>query len=126
MLTENEVVDTMCDLLRGHGYGIESCCHDTERGDDIVAVAQGSRRLHVECKGAVSRKGNRINAWREAGGALFNAIRDIEKPGQPDDVAVAFPDVVDYHNVMDGLESFCKREKLLVYWVNENRSVRKW
>ena len=55
MLLEDDVVDAVVELLKQHGWAIESVAHAHERGDDIVA-AKGGLRLCVEAKGAGSSK----------------------------------------------------------------------
>jgi Holliday junction resolvase len=55
VLTEDDVVDPVCDHLETAGYEIMRRCATTQRGDDIVAVRRRSSiALYIEAKGETS------------------------------------------------------------------------
>jgi hypothetical protein len=58
--------------------------------------------------------------------ALFNAVKKTENRENADDVAVALPATDNYRRRMDGLHAFCKRQRIAVYWVSEDGTVRPW
>jgi len=54
-LTENDVVDAVCDRLESAGWTVTQRLTTTQKGDDIVAQL-GTVRLAVEAKGATSAR----------------------------------------------------------------------
>jgi hypothetical protein len=57
MLTENDVVESMCGYLEDAGYRILKRCNTAEKGIDIVALLPDvSRRLLIEAKGETSAR----------------------------------------------------------------------
>lgn len=55
ILTEDQVIDAVCEYLEERSWRILVRARATERGGDIVAV-KGERRLVIEAKGAGSSK----------------------------------------------------------------------
>jgi Holliday junction resolvase-like predicted endonuclease len=56
MLTEDDVVEAVCQHLQASGYRILSRCATTQRGEDIVAEHPSGVTLRVEAKGETSSK----------------------------------------------------------------------
>jgi hypothetical protein len=83
-------------------------------------------RLAIECKGESNAKNQWDNAWRNVSHALFNLIKDTENPDNKDDIAMALPDTNDYRRRMDGLQIFCKKQRIAVYWVSASGEVDAW
>ena len=71
MLSEEDVIEAVCDFLKERGYEIEQQLGPTEHGYDIIAkkgVPLGMVSMYVEAKGATSSK-NTSNRF----GRAFNA-----------------------------------------------------
>ena len=56
MLTENRIVDLVCDQLEFDGLTISQKLDTTQTGIDIVAVSETGKKYFVEAKGATSSK----------------------------------------------------------------------
>lgn len=130
MLLEDNVVDAVADLLRQHGWTIESVAHAHERGDDIVA-AKGGVRLLVEAKGEGSSKigsrrygqpftGNQVGS--HVGVAVVRALRwaslGVVRP------ALAFPDNPHHRGQIDPIAPALERVGVGVFWVTSDGRVR--
>ena len=116
-MTEDEVVLTVGAWLRQEGYRVEDYCLGTQKGDDIYAV-KGGRKFYFECKGTVSKAGSDLNHWRNASGALFNAIRDANVKRPNDRHGIAVPDGPEFRDLIGDLSDFFLRESLMVLWVS--------
>jgi hypothetical protein len=124
-ITEDDVKNGVAALLKRRGFKTVEVRLGTRKGPDVEAVNPDSgRRLVVECKGETEAANQWDRSWRNASGALFNAIRLTEK--FDDDVAIALPDTDDYRRRMGSLEEFCARQGISVYWVAEDGAVRQW
>jgi len=52
VLTENDVIDAVCDYLEAAGYEILQRSHTKQKGTDIIAKRpEGPGRLLIEAKG---------------------------------------------------------------------------
>ena len=129
MLTENQVVDTTCLWLEQQGWEIESRCHDTSQGDDILASSSGTE-IAVECKGAISPKTmlpfHSSYIWRSISGALFNTIRNIERPRSGRIDAMALPNTQEFRAMTNILQEFCERNNVYVFWVVPEGVAEVW
>lgn len=126
MLTENDVVDIMQAWLEEQGYKIESCCHNTEKGDDIHAIDRNSKNLYVECKGEISKAGNKLNYWSNASGSFFNAFRDTVGFRPEAKHAIAIPDIENFHSLFDCLRPVFYSYGITVFWVKDTGEVTAW
>jgi hypothetical protein len=123
VLTENDVVDAMCEWLERNGLRVESYCKDSKPGDDIHAVDEHGRNLFVECKGAVSKSGNNLNHWANVAGCFFNAVRDAVVLRPADTHAIAIPDIAELHGLLDGLVDTLLGLGIAVFWVSDGLTV---
>ena len=123
LLTEDEVVDLAVSFLEEHGYKIDGTCKNTARGDDIAATFVDGSRLFVECKGAISRQGNELDAWLNSAMAVFGAIKESEQLRPEHRHAIAVPDIESYRKTLGPLNAFFAREKITLLWVQASGSV---
>src|SRR5579864_2278568 len=57
MLTESDVIASVCRFLKRRNFQITKFCRETEHGKDILALApDGKRQVTVEAKGETSSK----------------------------------------------------------------------
>lgn len=124
-LTEDTVVDGLCEWLVSEGWEVLSSRHATAPGDDVHAK-KGDIEIFIECKGAVSKNGRTLDHWKCAAHAVFNAIRDAEC-FRPDHLhGVAIPDSEKYRNLVGLLRSFFARENIAIFWVRSAKEVEVW
>ena len=126
-ISEDDVKNGVAAWSKRRGFKNVKARLGTSRGPDVEGVSSSSgRREIVECKGESDAPKQWDRAWRNVSYALFNAVKRTENPDNADDIAVALPDTDNYRRRMDGLEAFCKRQRIAVYWVSEDGTVRPW
>jgi hypothetical protein len=127
-MIENQVVDLMRAWLPTQGYEVVKYRHGNQQGDDIAARNRNGAFLKIECKGSQSNsmgpEFGKDTKWRNAAYAFFNQMRLSEKEPQ-NEVGIAFPDDSYYRALMKDLETFCKKNRVRIFWVSEN-SVSEW
>lgn len=127
MISEDYVKMTMADWLKSQGYTDVIPRMGRANGIDVEGKHPRSGiRIAIECKGESNAKNQWDNAWRNLSHALFNLIKDTERPDNNDDIALAIPDTTDYRRRMDGLYAFCQRQGITVYWVSSSGEVDCW
>ncbi|MEW6247828.1 MAG: hypothetical protein AB1555_14110 [Nitrospirota bacterium] len=126
-ITEDQVKNAIATWLKHGDFDVAPPRLGMRRGFDVEALnSKPGKRLVVECKGETEAANQWDRAWRNVSYALFNAIKQTENPQNRDDVAVALPDTRNYRERMDGLQAFCARQKIAVYWVSEGGGVQPW
>jgi hypothetical protein len=93
VLTEDDLVDAVCDHLETAGYEIMRRCATTQRGDDIVAVRRRSSiALYIEAKGETSNRPtskrygkafSRSQCRDHVANAFYTAARMMDAEGMP-------------------------------------------
>lgn len=127
MITEDNVKLAMKFHLVGLGYLDVQVRLGTAPGIDVEGIHPLSGcRLAIECKGETAAAGQWDRAWRNASAALFNAVKTTEDKSNVDKIALAFPDTQHYQGRMEGLQNFCRKQKIEVYWVAEDGRVHNW
>ena len=112
MLTENDVVDAVCESLREEGLVIIQALDTSQRGVDVIAESpDGACRVLVEAKGQTSSKpatrkyGRRFSPAQvhtHVSKALFKAVELL--PAEPDGktrVVIALPKTRDHTRQID-------------------------
>jgi hypothetical protein len=126
-ITEDKVKKAVEGWLENRGFKEVKARLGTEKGHDVEGVSPVSgKKLVVECKGETDAPNQWDRAWRNACYALFDSIKGIENPQNVDEVAMALPDTENYRKRMQGLQAFCKRQRIAVYWVSEDDMVQPW
>ena len=127
MISEDFVKGSMADWLERQGYTHVQARLGTANGIDVEGRdVESGLRIAIECKGESKAKNQWDNAWRNLSHAFFNLIKDSEDPDNNDQIALAVPDTSDYRRRMNGLQSFCRKQGILVYWVSGSGEVDAW
>lgn len=130
MLTEDKVINLLCDHLRRNGWTIQRTAMPNQRGIDIVATQAGVR-LEVEAKGEGSSKpgtnryGNafdRAQVQHRIGEALLTALAVASRDSAQ--AAIALPDVPRHHSVADPILPALHQLGIIVFWVGEDGTAR--
>lgn len=127
MISEDHVKETVAGWLKQLGYTGVQARLGTAKGIDVEGKHPDSGvRLAIECKGESNAKNQWDNAWRNLSHGLFNLIKDTEDPDNNDKVALAIPDTDDYRRRMSGLQAFCSKQGIAVYWVSGDEVIDVW
>ncbi|MFP4462215.1 MAG: hypothetical protein ACLFO0_00005 [Guyparkeria sp.] len=127
MISEDHVKEAMGEWLKNKGYTAVTARMGTAKGIDVEGVDPSTGKLiAIECKGESNAKNQWTNAWKNLSQALFNLIKESENPSNNDTQALAIPDTDDYRIRMSGLENFCHRQGIAVFWVSETGHVDVW
>lgn len=126
-ITEDDVKNAVATWLKQRVFKNVEPRFGTSQGFDVEGVSSMSgKRLVVECKGETDASNQWDRAWRNVSHALFNAVKKTEDRENLDDVAVALPDTQNYRRRMGGLQAFCERQNIAIFWVAEDGTVRPW
>ncbi len=135
MLTENDVIDAVCDYLVAAGYKILRRSHTKQKGTDIIAKRpEGPGRLLIEAKGETSAdprtKGygtpfDSAQVQVHVAEAFRTAARfHDEHHSSGDFVGVAFPDTRLHRKYLGQVKSAIDSLGIPVYFVQRDRSVK--
>lgn len=125
-LTENDVVDRVCDCLEEHGWEIRTRATTVEHGVDIEAV-QNDRRIVVEAKGATSANSTsarfgkpftRNQIYSHVSKAVYAAAAAVNDSDGVVHSAVAFPDTPNHRHFVKRVEGALNRLAIGVFWVS--------
>ena len=134
MLTEEHVIEAVCDYLSDRGYVIDQQCRTTQHGIDIIATqASSGVTLRVEAKGETSnRKGsrrfgkgfNRGQSRIHVAAALYAAIATKDAHLAPNDrVGIALPSTNHHREFISRIEPTLKMLGIAMFWVGSDRQV---
>ena len=125
MITEDHVVDAVCQALIAHGYSIKQRATVVQHGYDIVAQ-KDERDLVIEAKGAGSSKvgtarfGKEFNSGQvfdHVAKAVLKALR-VSSSGDAR-AGIAFPDNTLHRREVGQVATALRRAGIGVFWVNE-------
>ena len=136
MLTENDVVDAVCEHLIQNGFTIQNQLTTRERGIDIVALnpATGAEIL-IEAKGETSSKGHTKRFGEpfhsaqvkvHVAEAFYKAVSLQSNASGAQQSAMAFPDTILHRRYLEHIRPAVDMLGIEVFLVNHNRIVRKW
>lgn len=129
MLTENDVIKTVCKYLQRKDYRIISVAHTTEKGHDNVASHPCGEMLYIEAKGETStlktskRYGIPFSSKQitsHYARALLKTLITIS-PGKSAGIAV--PHIQAYERLIHSTKHVLLAFNIKVYLVNQNGSV---
>jgi hypothetical protein len=129
VLTEDVVINSLCEHLGADGWKIVSKAMPDQRGTDVVATRAGVR-LEVEAKGEGGSKADKKRFGKpfdqaqvkvHAGEALLKALAVVAK-GRAQ-AAIAFPDSRRHRSVVAPVRPALDRLGITVFWVSENGRV---
>jgi hypothetical protein len=136
MLTENDVVESVCRLVKAHGYEVHRQLTTKERGFDIVARKQGAHvvELRVEAKGETSSKETTKRYGRpfdtaqirdHVANALYSAAAMLGVAGDAGSVrvAIALPSTVGHRKQVQAVHLAMQLLTIGVFWVGPDGAV---
>ena len=130
MLTEDDIIEGVRDVLAAQGWELVSRATASQRGDDLV-MRRGDVSLVVEAKGAGSSKPgtarygspfNRGQVFDHVAKAILKALR-VASAGDGK-AGVAFPDNADHRREVDQVRPALTSAGIVVFWVDDNGRVR--
>jgi hypothetical protein len=130
MLTEDKVINLLCDHLRRNGWTIQRTAMPDQQGIDIEGTQAGVR-LEVEAKGEGSSKPGtkrygkpftRTQVQHRVGEALLTALAVASRDSAQ--AAIAVPDIRLYHSVADPVLPALHRLGIIVFWVGEDGTLK--
>ena len=129
-LTEDRVVEAVCQKLVSDGYLILQQATATQHGHDIVA-RKGRQDLIIEAKGAGSSKAgtarygvefNSNQVFDHVSKAVLKAMRVVS--GGRERAGIALPDNPRHRHEIDQVAPSLRRAGIAVFWVDERFEVR--
>lgn len=136
MLTENDVVESVCRLAKAHGYDVHRQLTTRERGLDIVARKQGVPviELRVEAKGETSSKGTTNRYGKpfstaqirdHVANAFYSAAAMLGAPGDVGSVrvAIALPGTAGHRKRVQAVQHAMQLLNVGVFWVGPDGAV---
>lgn len=129
MLTEDDVIDSVRDLLRERGWELVSRATALQRGEDLV-METPAERLIIEAKGAGSSKAgtarygkafDKGQVFDHVAKAILKALR-VASAGEAR-AGVALPDNADHRREIDLVRPALHRAGIVVFWVAEDRTT---
>jgi hypothetical protein len=131
-LTENQVIDILCQYLKKEGWAIESTAPNHDKGEDIIAI-KDNKMLVVEAKGARGNPESKVTTRAKFdkgqikisfGAAIVKTLSDMLKPEYENALfAIAFPDDVDVRNAVGALIPFLKKLDIIYFWVGADDQI---
>jgi Holliday junction resolvase-like predicted endonuclease len=128
-LTEDQVVDAVCQKLTDDGYSITRRALATQHGFDIIARKEGID-LVVEAKGSGSSKagtnryGMEFNAnqvFDHVAKAILKALRVVSAGSAR--AAIALPDNATHRREVEQVVVALERAEVTVFWVDQRGNV---
>lgn len=123
-LTENDVVDRVCEFLECHGWEIRTRATTVEHGVDIEAD-QKTRRILIEAKGATSasitsarfgKPFTRNQIYSHVSRAFYTAA-SLQSQDERALAAVAFPDTPNHRHFVERIQPALNELAIGVFWV---------
>lgn len=126
-IVEDDVKRAMESWLKDGGYSSVKARLGTRQGYDVEGVhPTTNKRLVIECKGEAHTGDQHSRSWGNVASAILTSINEIEDPNNNSEIGIALPDTKEYRDRMSLLRGFCKRQRISVFWVSENRAVVTW
>jgi hypothetical protein len=129
VLTEDAVINSVCDYLAADGWKIVSRAMPDQRGTDVVATRAGIR-LEVEAKGAGSSKPHTARYGKpfdqaqvrvHVGEAVLKALA-VVAAGKAR-AAIALPDGPRHRSMVSPVRAALGRLGITVFWVGDDGTV---
>lgn len=124
LLTEDDVVRYTVTWLERCGFRmVKPPCFGRSKGDDVSAVNDNGVEIYVECKGAISKSGNKLHDWQNAAMAIFGAIVETEFRRPSKRLAIAVPETASYRTMLDPSRNFLARKSITLLWVRQGGEI---
>ncbi len=125
MLSETDVIISVCTKLESLGYKTRQRLKTTKSGINIVAVKDGAMpiELYVQTKGEASSKN--ANAQLDVADVLYKAITILALRAERDQVmpAIALPNNKEYQKHVNVIQPILDQLGIVVFWVKSKNSV---
>ena len=132
MLTENQVIDAVCEFLKSNGWEILKKARTTQKGNDIVASKEGSI-LKIEAKGETSdlqgsaRYGKPFDGAQcrdHVANAFFSAAAAHQASGSYELIAgIALPMTPKHQTLIEHIKLALNKLEIAVFWVDKDEHV---
>jgi hypothetical protein len=133
MLTENDVIISVCQKLREIDFEIIQSLHTSEKGIDIIAKKE-SYYLYVEAKGATSASPNSNRFGKpfnqnQIENHIARALLTVSKLMSKNigklniGVAIALPDNLGHRKIIGQIDHALKILEIKVFWVKDLHNV---
>ncbi|MDW1578876.1 hypothetical protein R7M92_24240 [Vibrio sp. Vb2880] len=129
MLTENRIVDLVCDQLELDGFTVSQKLDTTQTGIDIVAVSETGKKYFVEAKGATSSKEstkrygqefNKSQVKTHIGMALVAAFK-VREDNPDHESIIALPNNLSHKELIESMATPIRLSGIKVWLVDEER-----
>ena len=125
MLSETDVINSVCAKLESLGYKTRQRFKATESGINIVAVKDGAMpiELYIQTKGEASSKN--ANVQLDVADALYKAITILALRAERDQVmpAIAFANNPAYQKHVRVIQPILDQLGIVIFWVKSKNSV---
>lgn len=132
MLTENQVIDAVCEFLELNGWQIIERARTTQKGRDIIASKKGSI-LKIEAKGETSdhqgsaRYGKPFDGAQcrdHVANAFFSAAAALQASGSYELIAgIALPLTPRHQALIGHIKLALNKLEIAVFWVDKDNRV---
>ncbi|MGY0565417.1 MAG: restriction endonuclease [Paraglaciecola chathamensis] len=134
MLTENDVVNYVCEYLLNNNYQIEQKLTTSQTGVDIIAQKKNGQKIYVEAKGATSSKksssrfGKEFNSSQVKShvGVALVATFKLKHQYQNAEVVIALPGNETHKNLIFSMKEPLLKSGVSIFFVNESGTVEKY
>ncbi len=135
MLTENDVIEAVCEHLKATGYEIASRATTREHGIDIIANRTGiSGRLLIEAKGETSSKSNtnRYGSPFKSGAVRVHVAEALYSAAclhathhrSGDSIGIAFPETPRHRDLVSRIKPILDSLGVATFFVQRDHSVK--
>lgn len=124
MLTESDVILSVCDFLEDHNFIIQQRLNEQEKGDDIVAVNEEGEYFYIEAKGQTSSKADSKAFGKEfsdsqklshVSRALYRAIKMKDQNNSY--AGIALPETKKHITLVNDIQKTLQAIEIEVFWV---------
>ncbi len=125
MLSETDVIISVCTKLESLGYKTRQRLKPTKSGINIVAVKDGAMpiELYIQTKGEANSKN--ANVQLDVADALYKALTILALRAERDQVmpAIAFANNKEYQKHVSIIQPILDQLGIVVFWVKSKNSV---
>ena len=125
MLSETDVITSVCAKLESLGYKTRQRLKTTKSGINIVAAKDGALpiELYIQTKGEPGSKN--ANAQLDVADALYKAITILVLRAERDQImpAMAFAHTKEYQTHVRAIQPILDQLGIVVFWVKSKNNV---
>lgn len=133
MLSESDVISSVCKHFELQGYEIVQRLAETEQGDDIIAMDGDGNKCFIEAKGETSSKktssryGKAFSSSQigvHVAKAFYRAVQMKEENPDTSQVGIALPDTPGHQKKVAKIKGTLALLSIEVFWVTSDGSIR--